>query len=113
MPPQEFSLCKKFEGSHSKDELNFKSLQFTNFSFSVMEKLPPTSYVRLVDIWLISTQLIPFLLVIMTTSIELFQDHADGINHHGRTRFIKFTFIDLFKIIHLHVLAPWLVTNYI
>ena len=28
--------------------------------FSVMEKLPATSYVRLVDIWLIFGQLIPF-----------------------------------------------------
>ena len=28
---------------------------------SVMEKLPATSYVRLVDIWLIFTQLVPFL----------------------------------------------------
>ena len=27
---------------------------------SVMEKLPATSYVRLVDIWLIFGQLIPF-----------------------------------------------------
>ena len=30
-------------------------------TFSVMEKLPATSYVRMVDIWLIFTQLVPFL----------------------------------------------------
>ena len=29
---------------------------------SVMEKLPPTSYVRMVDMWLIATQILPFLL---------------------------------------------------
>ena len=29
--------------------------------FSVMEKLPATSYVRLVDIWLIFSQIIPFI----------------------------------------------------
>ena len=34
------------------------------FYFSVMEKLPVTSYVRLVDIWLIFGQLIPFIEVI-------------------------------------------------
>ena len=34
------------------------------FSLSVMEKLPVTSYVRLVDIWLIVGQLIPFIEVI-------------------------------------------------
>ena len=31
------------------------------FTFSVMEKLPATSYVRLVDIWLIFGQLLPFI----------------------------------------------------
>ena len=29
--------------------------------FSVMDKLPATSYVRLVDIWLIMGQLVPFI----------------------------------------------------
>ena len=29
--------------------------------FSVMEKLPATSYVRLVDIWLIFCQVMPFI----------------------------------------------------
>merc|ERR1712227_569610 len=62
----------------------------TTFFISVMEKLPPTSYVRLVDLWLISTQLVPFLLVVMTTSIELFQDQGAEINHHGFARKIAF-----------------------
>ena len=51
-----------------------------------MVKLPPTSYVRMVDIWLITTQLIPFLLVVMMTSIELFQAEENDINHHGFIR---------------------------
>ena len=33
------------------------------YLFSVMEKLPATSYVRLVDIWLIFGQLMPFIQV--------------------------------------------------
>ena len=37
------------------------SFNMFNWKFSVMEKLPSTSYVRLVDIWLIFGQLIPFI----------------------------------------------------
>ena len=53
-----------------------------------MEKLPATSYVRLVDIWLISIQLVPFLLVVMTTASELFLEDSEetDINHHGMAR---------------------------
>ena len=52
---------------------------------SVMEKLPPTSYVRLVDIWLINGQLVPFIEVILLTALEL-QRGATSINHHGSVR---------------------------
>ena len=63
----------------------------TIFYCSVMEKLPATSYVRLVDIWLISIQLVPFLLVTMTTASELFMDEKPDesyTNHHGMARLI-------------------------
>ena len=50
-----------------------------------MEKLPPTSYVRLVDIWLICGQLIPFIEVILITLRELYNED-DEINHHGFVR---------------------------
>ena len=50
-----------------------------------MEKLPSTSYVRMVDIWLICGQLIPFIEVILLTVIELYTEE-DEINHHGRAR---------------------------
>ena len=57
-----------------------------------MEKLPATSYVRLVDIWLISIQLVPFLLVVMTTASELFLEDSEetDINHHGMARWDLF-----------------------
>ena len=58
---------------------------FSHCHFSVMAKLPPTSYLRLVDIWLITTQLVPFLLVALTTSIAIFEDDVE-INHHGFAR---------------------------
>ena len=40
-------------------------------SFSVMGKLPATSYVRLVDIWLIFGQLMPFIQVFISLYIVL------------------------------------------
>ena len=51
-----------------------------------MEKLPSTSYVRLVDIWLICGQLIPFSEVILITFIELYNENDFVINHHGFAR---------------------------
>ena len=58
-------------------------------SSSVMEKLPPTSYVRLVDIWLINGQLVPFLEVILLTVLELKREGTSAINHHGFKRLPK------------------------
>ena len=46
----------------------------TTLFISVMDKLPPVSYLRLVDIWLISIQIIPFTMVILLTLIELFSE---------------------------------------
>ena len=60
--------------------------------FSVMEKLPPTSYVRLVDIWLINGQLVPFLEVILLTVLELKRDEPSAINHHGFKRSTRITY---------------------
>ena len=55
---------------------------------SVMEKLPPTSYIRMVDIWLIFGQLIPFIEVALLTIMEQLND-PDEINHHGITREVQ------------------------
>ena len=51
-----------------------------------MEKLPPTSYVRLVDIWLICGQLIPFIEVILLTLKEVYNVEVDEVHHHGHAR---------------------------
>ena len=60
-------------------------LVLTTIFISVMEKLPPTSYIRMVDIWLIFSILIPFLEVSIITFKE-FNNVEDSIaiNHHGR-----------------------------
>ena len=63
-------------------------------SLSVMEKLPPTSYVRLVDIWLINGQLVPFLEVILLTVLELKREGISAINHHGFKRLIEMNYHD-------------------
>ena len=47
-----------------------------------MEKLPPTSYVRMVDVWLICSQLVPFIQVLIVTAKE-FLNKTGNINHHG------------------------------
>ena len=57
-----------------------------------MEKLPPTSYIRMVDIWLITGQLVPFVEVILVTIIELKRDGLTTVNHHGFMR-LKFSVI--------------------
>ena len=45
----------------------------TTLFVSVMEKLPQTSYIRMVDVWLIFGQLFPFLEVVLVTYIEHFR----------------------------------------
>ena len=54
-----------------------------------MEKLPPTSYVRMVDVWLIFGQLIPFIEVSLLTIMELYNVETDKVNHHGTAINIK------------------------
>ena len=53
-----------------------------------MEKLPATSYVRMVDIWLIFGQLIPFIEVCLLTMMELFNE-PEAVNHHGHPKKVK------------------------
>ena len=62
-------------------------LVMTTLFISVMEKLPSTSYVRMVDIWLIYGILIPFIEVSILTFKEYNDEEKDKvINFHGRPR---------------------------
>merc|ERR1712241_235769 len=45
-------------------------LVMTTIFISVMEKLPLTSYTKMIDYWLIFCQLVPFLEVILLTAME-------------------------------------------
>ena len=71
----------------------FQPLSIVNNFLSVMDKLPPVSYIRMVDIWLITVQLVPFVLVVITTAKELYID-AGLTNHHGVARDIDKLFHD-------------------
>ena len=46
----------------------------TTLFVSVMEKLPLTSYIRMVDVWLIYGQLFPFLEVVLVTFTEYYTE---------------------------------------
>ena len=62
-----------------------------------MEKLPPTAYVRMVDIWLIFGQLIPFVEVVILTMRECYND-AEFINHHGQKRKVESNQVSVLKV---------------
>ena len=53
---------------------------------SVNEGLPKTSYIKMVDIWLIFMLLLPFFEVLLHTYIDSLRgddDEEREINHHG------------------------------
>ena len=65
-------------------------LVITTLFISVMEKLPSTSYIRMVDIWLIFGQLIPFFEVVLITFQETYRNGEEQeVNHHGHVRVLK------------------------
>merc|ERR1719500_2331416 len=49
-------------------------LVMTTIFISVMEKLPLTSYPKMIDSWLIFCQLVPFVEVVLLTAMEFLRD---------------------------------------
>ena len=61
-------------------------LVLTTLFISVSQSLPPTSYVKMIDVWLIFTQMIPFMEVLLHTWMDSHRVSEDReINHHGKT----------------------------
>ena len=61
-------------------------LVLTTLFISVSGKLPPTAYVKMIDIWLIFSQLVPFTEVLLHTFMDCMREEQDReINHHGRS----------------------------
>ena len=61
-------------------------LVLTTIFISVSGSLPKTAYLKMIDVWLIFAQLIPFVEVIILTFLELYNEEDDVINHHGFER---------------------------
>ena len=60
-------------------------LVITTLFISVMNKLPPTSYIRMIDVWLVFGQLLPFVEVVLITFQEAYRmDEVQVFNHHGQ-----------------------------
>ena len=60
-------------------------LVLTTLFISVSGKLPPTAYVKMIDIWLIFSQLVPFTEVLLHTFMDCMREEQDReVNHHGR-----------------------------
>ena len=60
-------------------------LVLTTLFISVSGSLPPTAYVKMIDIWLIFSQLIPFTQVLLHTFMDYMRDGQDReVNHHGK-----------------------------
>ena len=61
-------------------------LVLTTMFISVSNNLPTTSYVKMIDIWLLGSLVLPFVEVILHTYMDLLRSDFDReINHHGKT----------------------------
>jgi hypothetical protein len=60
-------------------------LVLTTLFISVSGKLPPTAYVKMIDIWLIFSQLVPFTEVLLHTFMDCMREEGEReVNHHGQ-----------------------------
>ena len=61
-------------------------LVLTTLFISVSQSLPPTAYVKMIDVWLIFAQMVPFVEVLLHSWMDLHRVNEDReINHHGTT----------------------------
>ena len=61
-------------------------LVLTTLFISVSQSLPPTAYVKMIDVWLIFAQMVPFVEVLLHSWMDLHRVNEDReINHHGAT----------------------------
>ena len=61
-------------------------LVLTTLFISVSQSLPPTAYVKMIDVWLIFAQMVPFMEVLLHSWMDLHRVNEDReVNHHGKT----------------------------
>ena len=71
-------------------------LVLTTLFISVSNSLPPTAYVKLIDVWLIFSQLIPFVSVLLHTFMDnMRSERGREINHHGEVRKVNTNVINV------------------
>ena len=67
----------------------------TTMFISVSSNLPTTSYVKMIDIWLLGSLLLPFAEVLLHTFMDsLRNDYDREINHHGESNKVGIAFED-------------------
>ena len=59
-------------------------LVMTTIFISKMESLPPTSDIKMIDIWLILCQLVPFFQVVLLTALEYLREEDEEEKHKKR-----------------------------
>ena len=79
-------------------------LVMTTIFISKMESLPPSSDTKMIDIWLIICQLVPFLEVVLLTAVEYLRADEDAVaDNEVVCPFLKtvdiFVFFRLFRLI--------------
>merc|ERR1719153_888860 len=58
-------------------------LVLTTLFISVSQSLPPTAYVKMIDVWLIFAQMVPFLEVLLHSWMDMHRVSEEReINHH-------------------------------
>ena len=61
-------------------------LVMTTIFIAVMDRLASTAYVKMIDVWLIFAQMVPFVEVLLHSWMDLHRSSDDReINHHGTT----------------------------
>ena len=65
-------------------------LVLTTMFINVSNNLPKTSYMKMVDVWLLFNLLYPFIVVLIHTYMDTLRyDEEREINHHGKTIQVK------------------------
>lgn len=60
-------------------------LVLTTMFINVSNNLPKTSYMKMVDVWLLFNLLLPFIVVLIHTYMDTLRNDEDReINHHGK-----------------------------
>ena len=88
---------------------------------NVSNNLPTTSYMKMVDIWLLFNLILPFMVVLIHTYMDTLRNEEDReINHHGKSVSVEDNDDSIIKVkqtgsirfeAEVEFLIAWLVTQ--